>query len=93
MRYVFKGEKPANVPAQDDPSRCKRRESEAAMNLQRLLIINAVAMLAAGVVLFLWPELVPAWPESNFRGRPFSSATCWEHRNSPSLRSVFMLLS
>ena len=30
-----------------------------AMNLQRLLIINAVAMLAAGVVLFLWPELVP----------------------------------
>ena len=29
------------------------------MNLQRLLIINAVAMLAAGVVLFLWPALVP----------------------------------
>jgi hypothetical protein len=29
------------------------------MNLQRLLTINAVAMLAAGVVLFLWPELVP----------------------------------
>jgi hypothetical protein len=29
------------------------------VNLRRLFIINAVATFAAGVVLFLWPELIP----------------------------------
>jgi hypothetical protein len=29
------------------------------VNLRRLFIINAVATFAAGVVLFLWPELMP----------------------------------